>query len=330
MLTIPVTSIHSHDLKNGSNGLPKHRTPFSVRPIMPPSGLSRSSTNFHSDCLPFKLNKEFVEKYRSMPEPFGFNGAGHIVYRRTYSRPIDDNDESKGQERWVDTVERVVNGTFRMQQRHIESTGLGWNPDKGQVLAQEMFHMIFQLKFVPPGRGLWAMGSALTEERALFAALNNCAFVSTDDMKNEPTRPFEFLADASMLGVGVGFDTKGAGTITIYEPAASSPMSPSNDEKHRYIIPDSREGWVEAMRLVLHGYFTGAAIPEFDFKLIRPAGVRIKGFGGHASGPKALEDLLKDLRKVLDVVVGQPISSRTIVDIMNLIGKCVVAGNVRR
>lgn len=52
------------------------------------------------------------------------------------------------------------------------------------------------------------MGSPLTEERGLFAALNNCAFVSTRDLDRDPIRPFTFLMDASMLGVGVGFDTK--------------------------------------------------------------------------------------------------------------------------
>ncbi len=68
------------------------------------------------------------------------------------------------------------------------------------------------------GRGLWAMGSKITEERRLFAALNNCAFVSTAVMNSsgkavDPVEPYCFLMDAAMLGVGVGFDTVGsAGT----------------------------------------------------------------------------------------------------------------------
>ena len=68
------------------------------------------------------------------------------------------------------------------------------------------------VKFLPPGRGLWAMGSPLTEERHVFAALNNCAFVSTAHVREDgASRPFTFLMDAAMLGVGVGFDTDGAG-----------------------------------------------------------------------------------------------------------------------
>ncbi len=64
-----------------------------------------------------------------------------------------------------------------------------------------MYERIFSMKFLPPGRGLWAMGSPLTEKRGLYAALNNCAFVSTFDMwLGKPSEPFRFLMDAAMLG----------------------------------------------------------------------------------------------------------------------------------
>lgn len=72
------------------------------------------------------------------------------------------------------------------------------------------YDRIFNMKFLPPGRGLWAMGSPITEDRQLYAALNNCAFVSTSNLRDGPARPFCFLMDAAMLGVGVGFDTAGA------------------------------------------------------------------------------------------------------------------------
>jgi hypothetical protein len=67
-----------------------------------------------------------------------------------------------------------------------------------------MFERIFNMKFLPPGRGLWAMGSELTEKRHVYAALNNCAFVSTDSMFSrevKPSQPFTFLMDAAMLGL---------------------------------------------------------------------------------------------------------------------------------
>lgn len=78
-----------------------------------------------------------------------------------------------------------------------------------------MFDKIYRMKFLPPGRGLWAMGSSITEEKMSYAALNNCAFVSTQDLKHEGSKPFTFLMDAAMLGVGVGFDTLGAGMWTM-------------------------------------------------------------------------------------------------------------------
>ena len=76
-----------------------------------------------------------------------------------------------------------------------------------------MFDKIFHFKFLPPGRGLWAMGTKLTDEKDLYAALNNCAFVSTQQPNIEKfIDSFLFLMESSMLGVGVGFDTKGSET----------------------------------------------------------------------------------------------------------------------
>ncbi|MBN1214911.1 MAG: HNH endonuclease, partial [Candidatus Lokiarchaeota archaeon] len=98
----------------------------------------------------------------------------------------------------------------------------------------------------------------------------------------------------------------------------------------KYSIPDSREGWVEALKLMLKAYFLGKALPVFDFSEIRPAGAPIRGFGGIASGPEPLEDMLNSINDILEKRIDQPIQSVDIVDIMNHIGKCVVAGNVRR
>ena len=179
------------------------------------------------------------------------------------------------------------------------------------------------MKFLPPGRGLWAMGTPITEEKNLYAALNNCAFVSTKTLKEDYAKPFCFLMDASMLGVGVGFDTKGAGEIIIKGVNRDRP-------KDIYMIPDTREGWVESLRLLLESYFHGLPHIEFDYNQIREAGEPIKGFGGVSSGPEPLKDVHEDIRNVLEKNSGEPITITTIVDIMNLIGKCVVAGNVRR
>ena len=266
--------------------------------------------------------KNFAAKTKA---PFGFNGLGEFVYQRTYARPLPTG----GIETWADTVERVVNGTYAMQREHITANNLGWNEAVAAQSAQEMFTLIYNMKFLPPGRGLWAMGSPITTSKKLYAALNNCAFVSTANLRDEPTKPFCFLMDAALLGVGVGFDTKGAGSVRVRAPDASSFQA--------YTVPDTREGFVESVRLLLQSYlsaFIGSPRPamRFDYSAIRLTGAPIKGFGGTAAGPGPLVDLHDSLRAVLDVyaICQTELDARGIVDIMNIIGKCVVAGGVRR
>ena len=267
----------------------------------------------------FQLSEKFLDKFKRKKAPFGFNGLGELVYMRTYSR-IKENGKN---ERWWETVQRVVEGTYSMQKNWIESHQLGWNAWQAQKSAQDMYERIFNMKFLPPGRGLWAMGTPITEEKGLYAALNNCAFVSTKTIKEDYSKPFCFLMDASMLGVGVGFDTKGAGEIVV--KGANKDRA-----EETFQIPDTREGWVESLRLLLESYFHGTAPMQFDYSIVRPAGEPIKGFGGVSSGPEPLKEVHEDIRKVLEKNSGEPITITTIVDIMNLIGKCVVAGNVRR
>ena len=267
----------------------------------------------------FMLSENFINKYKRKKPPFGFNGLGELVYMRTYSRIKEDGKN----ERWWETVQRVVEGTYSMQKNWIDSHQLGWNPWQAQRSAQEMYDRIFTMKFLPPGRGLWAMGTAITEEKGLYAALNNCAFVSTKTLKEDYSKPFCFLMDASMLGVGVGFDTKGAGEIVV--------KGVDNDRDEQvFEIPDTREGWVASLKLLLESYFHGTAPIEFDYTKIRKAGLPISGFGGVSSGYEPLMEVHEEIIKVLDKNSGEPITVTTIVDIMNLIGKCVVAGNVRR
>ena len=267
----------------------------------------------------FVLSENFIAKYKRKKAPFGFNGLGELVYMRTYSRIKEDGKN----ERWWETVQRVVEGTYSMQKNHIDSHQLGWNPWQAQKSAQEMYERIFNMKFLPPGRGLWAMGTAITEERGLYAALNNCAFVSTKTIKEDYAKPFCFLMDASMLGVGVGFDCKGAGEIIV------KGIDKTRDESV-FEIPDTREGWVESLKVLLESYFHGTSPIKFDYSKIRAAGEPISGFGGVSSGHEPLLEVHDDIKKVLEKNSGEPITVTTIVDIMNLIGKCVVAGNVRR
>ena len=170
----------------------------------------------------FVLDPLFVESYSGIEIPFGFNGLGKIVYQRTYSRVKKDGTN----EEWFETVERVVNGCFTMQLCHSKQNDGGKEEEKRTPCeirkeAEEMYDRIFNMKFLPPGRGLWAMGTALTNTKKLYACLNNCAFVSTINLDTDPVRPFTFLMDAAMCGVGVGFDTRGARKIYVYSDSNS-------------------------------------------------------------------------------------------------------------
>ena len=119
------------------------------------------------------------------------------------------------------------------------------------------------------------------------------------------------------------FDTLGDEKgMTIYAP--TEPLI-------TYEIPDTREGWVESVRMLINSYLRpNQNIQEFNYDLIRPLGAPIKGFGGVASGPAPLMKLHERIRQVIGSRAGEIFDSRAIVDIVNLIGTCVVAGNVRR
>jgi len=150
----------------------------------------------------------------------------------------------------------------------------------------------------------------------------NCSFVSTKNINIEYSEPFCFLMDMSMLGVGVGSDTKGAGKIKIKEPRYSDCTM---------VVDDSREGWVELARVYIDAYFGRGSIPKtIDYSGVRPYGASINGFGGTASGPAPLEQLTKDIPDILSPLIDDHISSQAIVDLFNAIGRCVVSGNVRR
>lgn len=267
--------------------------------------------------MKFKLKDEFINKYKNLDPKFGFNGLGELTYLRTYSRLKEDGLNEK----WFETIRRVVEGTYSIQKRYITTNNLGWNESKAHRSAEEMYDRMFKMKFLPPGRGLWAMGTNIIEKKDLFAALNNCAFVSTETIDQDFSKPFEFMMDFSMLGVGVGFDTKGAGKLRILKPSK---------EETTFTIPDTREGWVESLKLLLNAFFKGNSLPVFNYSKIRPYGTIIKTFGGKASGPGPLKKLHEQIKHLLTKNIGSDISMQNIVDIMNMIGVCVVAGNVRR
>lgn len=260
----------------------------------------------------FALNPLMKRSLRQRKEKFGYGLLGLATYYRTYSRMKADGT----QERWADTVIRCVEGALSIRKTHLLNNGLKWDEDHWQQLAMKMASAIYDIRMLPPGRGLWVQGTEYVYERGSMA-LNNCAFASVRKISEDAT----WIMDALMMGVGVGFDTH----------RADINLQDVREERIVYTIPDTREGWVESVRLLLASYEEGTQTVDFDYSLVRAAGEPIRGFGGTASGPAPLRRLHEQLREGCTLRANGTISSvRFIADTINQIAACVVAGNVRR
>ncbi|OQX73292.1 MAG: fused protease/ribonucleoside-triphosphate reductase [Campylobacteraceae bacterium 4484_4] len=260
----------------------------------------------------FTLSAETVQYLKSLKQEFGFNGFGEVTYYRTYSRIKPDGS----QEDWADTIIRVVNGIFSIRKHHYIQNGLAWDEEKWQQYAYDFAVSMHNMEFLPPGRGLWAMGTEYVYKRGSMA-LNNCGAVDTTNLAHA----CEWTMDALMCGVGVGFNTAWEGEAT----------KPDKSDPTLFVIPDSREGWAQSVKLLVEAYTDKGPWYRFDYSEIRPYGTPIKGFGGTASGPEPLKELHRRMEKYLDdYCEGEYDTTRTVADIFNAIGACVVAGNVRR
>lgn len=270
----------------------------------------------------FELERKIKEELRAKKPKFGFNGLGEVVFRRTYSR----NNES-----WCDVVIRVIEGVMSIRKEHFFRNSLRWVDSEWQDFAGKMAHSMFSMEWLPPGRGLWMMGTEFCYTRGAMA-LNNCASCTTE---HDVVLSAEWTMDALMNGVGVGFDTKWKGVAT----------KPDKTVREPFVIPDSREGWVESLIKLMCAYIDSPRygknrFPSFDYSQIRPAGQPIRGFGGQASGPAPLKKMHSRIEGYLDafcdgyIVVDEKKKeynhTRLVADIFNSIGACVVAGNVRR
>lgn len=282
-----------------------------------------------SEWLSFHLRDEFVQGYRDRKPDFGFPiGSGNTLGEHSWITKYARRKPDGTRERFYEGLARVINGMYSIQKDHAIQYKLPWNELQAHDSAEEAYARAFAGKWSPPGRGLWMMGTELVNGRKDSSALQNCAFLSTINIGDleDPSRPFTRMMDQSMLGVGVGFDTLGAGKITLNNPLAygSARFVP-------HAVADSREGWCEATGNLLRSFFMpGRRFPIFDYSKIRPAGTPIKTFGGIAAGPAPLVKLHAQLVGLLRDREGQVLTSSDIADIMNMVGKCVVSANVRR
>jgi adenosylcobalamin-dependent ribonucleoside-triphosphate reductase len=275
------------------------------------------------ELFSFRLSEEFFEGWLRRPVRWGFdighgNSLGEIVFLSKYSRRTD----SGRKETWAECVRRVVEGTFSTLYDHCKATGRPWDRWRLRADAEAMFAGMFEMRWLPPGRGIWMMGTQFVLDEG-GAALQNCAFLSTRRLGCGQTwEPFARLMEMSMLGIGVGFDTCGRDQLRVgTEPIA----------RFTYRVADTREGWCASLRMLLQAYLCpGSSLPLFDYGSIRPAGRRIVRFGGVSAGAEPLRVLHSRLRTLLAQRANSLLSSVDIVDMMNMIGKCVALGNIGR
>lgn len=265
----------------------------------------------------FTLNLDTITLLQNMEPEFGYDGFGEFIYYRTYSRTKKDGS----QECWADTVIRVIEGILSIRKDWYIKTRIHWDEEFWQNYAFGMAVSLFEMKWMPPGRGLWAMGTDFIYERGAMA-LYNCAY--TDLTSDQLGEDIEWLMDSLMNGVGVGFGPIRDNGLRLHRPGNKVTI---------FTIQDTRESWCEATRLLIESFlFPGRSNLEFDYSLIRPAGALIKGFGGIASGPAPLMKLHERIRsaclRYLDDESYDSVRFKT--DLANSIGVCVVAGNVRR
>ena len=246
-----------------------------------------------------------------------FSTVGYITYKRTYARRLDQNNPNSATEEFEDTVNRVIAST-------TNQLNVGFTDAEKTRLRKYMM----ELKGTVAGRFLWQMGTDTVEKLGL-ASLQNCAFT----VINEPVRPFTWAMDMLMLGSGVGYNIQRKNIDKLPE-VNSNFVRPtrvdSNDAD--FIVPDSREGWVQLLGKTLKAAFLGDKKNTFSYStvLVRGKGSTIKGFGGTASGPEDLCWGIEKISEVLEKRIGKKIRPIDALDIMNIIGAVVVAGNVRR
>ena len=248
-----------------------------------------------------------------------WSSVGYLTYKRTYSRRLNEQDINSDTEEFPDTIKRVVDATETQ-------LNCGFDEDEKARLTG----YLLGLKGSVAGRFLWQLGTDTVGKLGL-ASLQNCAFTVID----KPVLPFTWAMDMLMLGSGVGYNIQKEHVDKLPKVRKNFKAPQRLDKADaNFIVPDSREGWVALLGKTLKAAFlaheTGEQTFTYSTQLIRGKGAPIKGFGGTASGP---EDLCWGIQKISEVIekrAGKKMRPIDCLDVMNIIGAVVVAGNVRR
>jgi len=229
-----------------------------------------------------------------------------FIAKSRYSRYLDDKGR---REHWDETVARY----FDFMEHHLATKQNYHLPFE---LRDELEQAVINLEVVPSMRAVMTAGPAL--ERQNVAAFN-CSYLPIDDPK-----AFDEAMYILLCGTGVGFSVE-------QQYVSKLPEVPTQlfDSKTSIVVSDSKEGWAKSLRQLIALLYAGE-IPKFDVSRVRPAGARLKTFGGRASGPGPLEELYRFCVAKFKGAVGRRLSSLECHDILCKIGEVVVVGGVRR
>ena len=228
------------------------------------------------------------------------------IVKSRYARYLDEKNR---RENWPETICRY----FDFMGKHLKDSH-GYVLTK--ELRQELEDAVVNLEVMPSMRALMTAGEALSRDHT---AGYNCSYIAVDDV-----RAFDEAMNILMNGTGVGFSVERQFITKLPEV----PSKIINTESV-IVVEDSKEGWSSAFNQYLANLYSGHN-PKVDYSKVRPAGARLKTFGGRASGPEPLKDLFKFCLKTFQGSVGRKMNSLECHDIMTFIGQVVVVGGVRR
>ena len=218
--------------------------------------------------------------------------------------------ESEGRrEDWFETVDRYMD----FMKNHLETKH---NHVMPMEIDSEMREAIKNLEVVPSMRAIMAAGKALDRDNT---AGYNCSYMPVDDPK-----AFDEAMYILLCGTGVGFSVE-------HKYVDKLPEIPDQlfDSETTIVVPDSKEGWAKSLRQVIALLYSGE-IPQWDTSKVRPAGARLKTFGGRASGPEPLNELFKFVIAKFQGAAGRKLNTLECHDIMCKVAEVVVVGGVRR
>ena len=230
----------------------------------------------------------------------------HFIFISRYSRWLEKEGR---RETWEETVERY----FKFFDEHL-SENRKYNLDP--ALRQELKDAVLNLEIMPSMRSLMTAGEALKRDNT---AGYNCSYVAVNRV-----RAFDEILYILMCGTGVGFSVERQ-----YVEKLPTIAEVFTDSDTTIVVQDSKAGWAKAFRELI-SLLIGGQIPKWDLSKIRPAGARLKVFGGRASGPKPLEDLFRFTCDTFRRAAGRKLTSIECHDIVCKVAEIVVVGGVRR